>query len=766
MAKNVYQHFGIGDVSLSNERNIVTFLDHTSRMPNLLTRAVSSTFYGGALQPIREAGQFDGLFGIKGEHQVGYCNGQPAPWSNLIEFNPTLPNPPRFSKNTSMDEAYEVTKLAWLCQSKGRKCLILTPYVSQVNLINDWLQLNTITNVEATTIHKAQGQEADIVIWSVVANGEKGVTWFNKHSTLTSRPIANVALSRAKHQVFIIGAFPGQQTVAGEFLANWEKAGQSVPSAPQLQPQDPQPQQVVQAEPQQVQPQVQEPKLSPDEEYRRELTANAAEEFFAQGNSTSFEFVEQVEEQPISTSINRCHYFGDWFDWNGLDDYIWSELRKNGVCTQKRNSRWTEPRLTAWFSKDNVVYEYSGIRHESQGWPDWVEHLAQGIKGQYGDRYHKPNSVLVNVYRNGGDYVSMHKDDEPLFDNNQPIASVSLGATRAFAIGTSREYVDHTIDLEDKSLLLMLPGFQDKYWHGVPRQPDVQHARVNLTFRYVKPQEKLEYNGPTTPVSPQYIGAYAGIGARQTPQDILRYMSDQARILEGKGLILRTGDANGADKAFRDAAKHKLVYTPNQPIEQWARDEVSVLCDTEYNQMNEHTRNLLARNMYQLFGSGASKSTKQPSKFVLYWSLPSPQWDTGVHTNNYYNCSGGTRYAVRAACNAGIPTFNLYNQMKHWEAYRDNDFDPFTALSVVDERSSSGPPEREVSIEPASTENTPEVISQSEVPAPTDTSGELDPKFKEWLESTGRIDKYLDGPGYRKDHMKRVYKLTLEKTNK
>lgn len=250
--------------------------------------------------------------------------------------------------------------------------------------------------------------------------------------------------------------------------------------------------------------------------------------------------------------MTECHYYNKWFDWSDLDDYIWSELRKNGVCTQKRNSRWTEPRLTAWFSEDDIVYEYSGIRHESQGWPRWVEHLAQGIKRQYGDRYHKPNSVLVNVYRNGKDYVSMHKDDEPLFDNNQPIASVSLGATRAFAIGISRTTVDHTIDLEGKSLLLMLPGFQDKYWHGVPRQPDVEYARVNLTFRYVKPQEKPE----------------------------------------------------------------------------------------------------------------------------------------GVNS--------------------------------------------------------------EVSADPA----------------PTDTSGELDPKFKEWLESTGRIGKYLNGPGYRKDHMKRVYKLILEKNSK
>lgn len=741
MGMNPYQYFGVGDIGLSTPENVVTFLDRTSRMPNQLARAVSSTFYDGALHPLRNPDDFNGLFRDPREQQVGYWNGGPTPWGGLIQqFNPTAPNPPKFPKNTSMDEACEVTKLAWLCQQKNRKCLILTPYNNQVYLINSWLKKNNITCAEATTIHKAQGQEADIVIWSVVANvTRRGASYFNRFDTPVARPLANVALSRAKQQVFIIGADPSQPTVVGRFLDNWEKAGQSVPSAPQ--PQAPVQQLTVQAEPQKVQPQAQVPQ-------------------------EPLEVVEQVEEQPISYHVQRCHYFSDWFDWNGLDDYILSELRRDSVCTQKKNDRWTEPRLTAWFSEDNVAYEYSRIRHESQGWPDWAEHLAEGIKGQYGDRYHKPNSVLVNVYRNGEDYVSMHKDDEPLFDNNQPIASVSLGTPRAFAIGTSRTRVDHTMDLEDKSLLLMLPGFQDRYWHSVPRQPDVQHARVNLTFRYVKPQKKpLESPENTGSEVPQYVGAYAGIGARKTPQDILDYMGEQARILQSKGLILRTGDAQGADKAFRDAAEHKLVYTPNQHIEQWARDEVSSVCDTEYVQMKDHTRNLLARNMYQLFGSGTSKNAKQPSKFVLYWSLPSPEWGTGFHNDNYHNCSGGTRYAVRAACKAGVPTFNLYNQMKHWETYRDNDFDALTALSIVDERRATDT-DSEVSADPAPTDNTPEVINQPEVPTPTGTSGELDPKFKEWLESTGRIDKYLDGPGYRKDHMKRVYKLILEKTNK
>ena len=147
----------------------------------------------------------------------------------------------------------------------------------------------------------------------------------------------------------------------------------------------------------------------------------------------------------------------------------------------------------------------------------------------------------------------------------------------------------------------------------------------------------VSYNSSGELIQMNYIGAYAGIGARKTPQEVLDYMSDQACILQDKGLILRTGDADGADKAFRDATEHKLVYTPNQPIERWARYEVSLFCDTDYNQMNLYTQNLLARNMYQLFGSGARKDARQPSMFVLYWSPPSSQWGDGLHNNNHYN---------------------------------------------------------------------------------------------------------------------------------
>lgn len=182
----------------------------------------------------------------------------------------------------------------------------------------------------------------------------------------------------------------------------------------------------------------------------------------------------------------HCIYQEDWLS-NELADQIWLELQKpsSGV-TQKSNSRWTEPRLTTWFSEQGVAYNYSGIEQSSFGWPDWVEQLAQMLAS---NQYRKPNSLLVNVYRNGNDKCSMHKDDEPLFDPTQPIFSVSLGATRAFAVSTNRTSIEFTQNLTSGSLFTMLPGFQEKYFHGIPQEPDIQEPRINLTFRYVKPEE-------------------------------------------------------------------------------------------------------------------------------------------------------------------------------------------------------------------------------------------------------------------------------------
>jgi alkylated DNA repair dioxygenase AlkB len=97
------------------------------------------------------------------------------------------------------------------------------------------------------------------------------------------------------------------------------------------------------------------------------------------------------------------------------------------------------------------------------------------------------NSVLVNLYRNGKDYVSWHSDDEPELGNNPTIASVSLGETRRFQLRhKSNKNLDTVeIALNHGSLLIMKGSTQHFWKHQVPKTSKLLKARINLTFRVI-----------------------------------------------------------------------------------------------------------------------------------------------------------------------------------------------------------------------------------------------------------------------------------------
>ena len=59
---------------------------------------------------------------------------------------------------------------------------------------------------------------------------------------------------------------------------------------------------------------------------------------------------------------------------------------------------------------------------------------------------------------------------------------------------------------------------------------------------------------------------YAGIGSRSTPDNVLGIMEKLGIVLAKKGFILRSGGADGADKAFEKgcdlASGQKEIYLP------------------------------------------------------------------------------------------------------------------------------------------------------------------------------------------------------------
>ena len=144
---------------------------------------------------------------------------------------------------------------------------------------------------------------------------------------------------------------------------------------------------------------------------------------------------------------------------------------------------------------------------------------------------------------------------------------------------------------------------------------------------------------------------YSGIGSRQCPPEILDKFRKLAKILESLGYTLRTGDASGADEAFRCSVVNKIVYK-SKDAKDWAFDLVKKCMPEDregFDYYKPYVKGLLARDMMQILGDDG----KTPSEFVLCWT-PSVEYKTSL--------CGGTGYAIRCALDHQIPVFNLKNK--------------------------------------------------------------------------------------------------------
>jgi alkylated DNA repair dioxygenase AlkB len=140
--------------------------------------------------------------------------------------------------------------------------------------------------------------------------------------------------------------------------------------------------------------------------------------------------------------------------------------------------RHPTPRLTAWYG--DGAYSYSGITHPPAPFPDPLAAIRDLLVETTGTRF---NSCLANLYRDGGDSMGAHSDNEPELGPQPTIASVSLGARRRFVMTHIESGERFTWSLGGGDLLVMSGASQAEYRHAVPKTSARVGTRLNLTFR-------------------------------------------------------------------------------------------------------------------------------------------------------------------------------------------------------------------------------------------------------------------------------------------
>ena len=153
-------------------------------------------------------------------------------------------------------------------------------------------------------------------------------------------------------------------------------------------------------------------------------------------------------------------------------------------CYSVAGRQFILPRMQTWHADPGIVYSYSNNLLQTRPWTPLLSDIRSKVEEFLEFTF---NSVLVNLYRNGEDYVGWHADDEPELGEQPFIASLTLGAKRNFAFRHKITLEQGQVELRSGSLLIMQPDFQ-KYWlHSLPADHEVSQGRINLTFRKVIP---------------------------------------------------------------------------------------------------------------------------------------------------------------------------------------------------------------------------------------------------------------------------------------
>jgi len=147
--------------------------------------------------------------------------------------------------------------------------------------------------------------------------------------------------------------------------------------------------------------------------------------------------------------------------------------------------QFTLPRLQTWHADPGIKYSYSNNLLETRAWTFLLSDIRAKVELCLDFSF---NSVLVNWYRNGEDYVGWHADNEPELGEKPFIVSLTFGAERLFEFRHRKSLECGQILLRSGTLLIMQPDFQHHWHHSVPIDETVKEGRINLTFRKVIPK--------------------------------------------------------------------------------------------------------------------------------------------------------------------------------------------------------------------------------------------------------------------------------------
>lgn len=219
-------------------------------------------------------------------------------------------------------------------------------------------------------------------------------------------------------------------------------------------------------------------------------------------------YISQDTNEEISVLI----YIPEFLDneiYNDVKEYL--QIKENNFKSGTNLLGNEILRKQLWFHKEGKYFcekwKSRIDRWESENYDNLLLNLENKIKEKLktinfesivGNYYKKDiidtnfnfNSCLINLYRNGDDFIAPHRDSILSFGEYPTIVGLSIGTSRTMKIKKNKQSsinsnssLSTEFELENNSVFIMMGASQKYYTHEVLREPDVKDKRFSLTFR-------------------------------------------------------------------------------------------------------------------------------------------------------------------------------------------------------------------------------------------------------------------------------------------
>lgn len=187
----------------------------------------------------------------------------------------------------------------------------------------------------------------------------------------------------------------------------------------------------------------------------------------------------------FASAASPTRLVGDHGDVTYVPEFLDRALADAVVRELRADTRWRADSRLMYGKRVLVPRETAGRGDKMpQPWTPALALVREMAERHTGTTF---DYCFLNRYRDGNDAVAWHGDRDGTRDARLVVASLSLGATRAFQLRPKKDsglrYDPITVDVAHGDLVVMA-GDTQLYWeHRVPRDPRITGERLNVTFR-------------------------------------------------------------------------------------------------------------------------------------------------------------------------------------------------------------------------------------------------------------------------------------------